>query len=273
MASDNPPKRRANDLTGREWLRYSVSVWRDLPKTAGERSFRHPAMFPSALVERLMACFTGSDDRTVLDPFMGSGSTLVAARRAGKTGIGFEVNPDYIALARRRLGEQDLFTADAPEPVIHEMDARRMSTVIPAGTVALCVTSPPYWNILSQKRTADSKPIRDYGDNRGDLSQIADYEAFLDALKAVFTAVYETLEAGRYCIVNVMDLRKGPRFFPLHSDLASRMIEIGFIFDDLIIWDRGSEYNNLRCLGYPYVFRINKVHEFLLIFQKPRSAG
>lgn len=273
MASDKPPKRRANDLTGREWLRYSVSVWRDLPKTAEERAFRHPAMFPAALVERLMACFTTSGDRTVLDPFMGSGSTLVAARRAGKAGIGFEVNPDYVALARRRLEQAELFEAGASEPVIHEMDARRMTAVIPPESVALCVTSPPYWNILSQKRTADYKAIRDYGDNSGDLSRIDDYDAFLDALKEVFTAVYGVLELGRYCIVNVMDLRKGPRFFPLHADLANRMVEVGFIFDDLILWDRGAEYNNLRCLGYPYVFRVNKVHEFLLIFQKPRPAS
>jgi hypothetical protein len=49
------------------------------------------------------------------------------------------------------------------------------------------------------------------------------------------------------------------------------MQELGFIYDDLILWDRRQEYNNLRPLGYPYKFRINKVHEFLLIFQKPEA--
>ena len=46
--------------------------------------------------------------------------------------------------------------------------------------------------------------------------------------------------------------------------------DIGFLFDDLIIWDRKHEYNNLRPLGHPSVFRINRVHEYILIFQKPR---
>ena len=67
----------------------------------------------------------------------------------------------------------------------------------------------------------------------------------------------------------VMDLRKKDRFFPLHTDLAEMMQQLGFIYDDLIVWDRRHEYNNMRPLGYPYKFRINKAHEFILIFQKP----
>jgi hypothetical protein len=39
---------------------------------------------------------------------------------------------------------------------------------------------------------------------------------------------------------------------------------------DIIIWDRRQDYNNFRPLGYPAVFRVNKAHEFILIFQKPR---
>ena len=54
----------------------------------------------------------------------------------------------------------------------------------------------------------------------------------------------------------------------LHSDVAVEMQKIGFIYDDIIIWDRQYEYNNMRPLGYPYKFRINKVHEYILIFIK-----
>jgi len=49
------------------------------------------------------------------------------------------------------------------------------------------------------------------------------------------------------------------------------MQAIGFIYDDIIIWDRRHEYNNMRPLGYPAVFRVNKAHEFILIFQKPKA--
>ena len=78
------------------------------------------------------------------------------------------------------------------------------------------------------------------------------------------------MRAGSYCCVIVMDLRKKERFYPFHSDVANFMQEIGFVFDDLIIWDRRHEYNNMRPLGYPFVFRVNKAHEYVLLFVKPK---
>jgi hypothetical protein len=67
----------------------------------------------------------------------------------------------------------------------------------------------------------------------------------------------------------VMDIRKKSKFYPFHIDISLLMEEIGFDLDDIIIWDRRREYNNVRPLGYPSVFRINKVHEFIMIFKKP----
>ena len=136
-------------------------------------------------------------------------------------------------------------------------------------SVDLCITSPPYWNILNQRRTADLKSIRHYGNHAGDLGLIDNYADFLAAVTHVLGRVLIALKPGGYCCVVVMDLRKKDRFFPLHSDLADRASQTGFIYDDLIIWNRQSEYNNLRPLGYPAVFRVNKVHEFVLLFRKP----
>jgi hypothetical protein len=113
------------------------------------------------------------------------------------------------------------------------------------------------------------KQIRHYGNLPEDLGVIADYGAFLDAATRVFADVLVTLKPRAYCCVVVMDLRKKDRFFPLHSDLAARLAAVGYRYDDLIIWNRQTEYNNLRPLGYPAVFRINKVHEFVLLLQKP----
>jgi DNA modification methylase len=131
------------------------------------------------------------------------------------------------------------------------------------------ITSPPYWDILLQRRTADYKERRHYGDAQGDLGKVPGYEDFLSALRQVFEQVAIALGPGKYCCVVVMDVRKKNRFYPLHADVAAMMQGLGFLFDDVIIWDRRHEYNNLRPLGYPYRFRINKVHEFILIFQKP----
>ena len=182
----------------------------------------------------------------------------------GKQGVGLELSPEYVELARSRL-------AELPHPgTIHQAAASRLLEFVEPGSVDLCITSPPYWNILNQRRTADLKAVRHYGNLDGDLGTIEDYHEFLNQLTSVFRDVLTALKPGAYCCAVVMDLRKKDRFFPFHSDLATRLADAGYIYDDLIIWNRQSEYNNLRPLGYPSVFRINKVHEFVLLMQKPK---
>jgi DNA modification methylase len=153
--------------------------------------------------------------------------------------------------------------------VMHHASATDLLKFVSPGAVDLCITSPPYWNILNQRRTADAKAVRHYGNLEKDLGTIADYGAFLSALTGVFADVLQALKPGGHCCIVVMDLRKKDRFYPFHSDLAGRLQQIGYRFDDLVVWNRQSEYNNLRPLGFPSVFRINKVHEFVLLMQKP----
>jgi DNA modification methylase len=267
--------KRANELDGATWTRYSISVWSDIKKSSEEIALRHPAIFPVTLGQRLIQCFTTSADQLVLDPFAGSGSTLIGAMLERKHGVGFEIVPSYISLAQKRIGNRHLpFDSNSyPLPVIHQEDARHLLKVLRPQTVDFCLTSPPYWDILSQRRTADNKQTRDYGDEEQDLAKVHGYWEFINELGVVFEQVFRALKPGKYCVVDVMDLRKKDRFYPFHSDLTNRMKTCGFLFDDIIIWDRRQEYNNLRPLGYPSVFRINKVHEYLLIFQKPLRPG
>lgn len=262
-------EKRANDLDGASWTKNSISVWSDVRKSQEESQLGHPAIFPGQLVRRLIESFTRKEDRYVLDPFCGSGSTVVTASRMGRVGIGFEINPDYVEVTKRRLNTRELWNPQLDtESIVYQEDSRKLSNFISEGSIDLVVTSPPYWDILSQKRTADGKEIRDYGETSGDLGKISDYRKFIEELSVSFQQIYKALKGGKYCIVVVMDIRKQNRFFPLHSDIADMMQRIGFVFDDIIIWDRRHEYNNLRPLGYPAVFRINKVHEYILVFQK-----
>jgi len=263
---------KCNDLDGKTWLRYSISIWDDIRKSTEESRLKHPAMFPVMLVRRVIQMFLRAGDGVVLDPFVGSGSTVLAALEEGKTGIGIDISAEYIRQAERRCQDRKTLW-DSPDPTgnadLRVGSATKLRCYVAANSVDLCVTSPPYWNILNQRRTADNKAIRHYGNFESDLGVIADYEEFLDGLGLVFRQVFLSLRPRSYCAVVVMDLRKKDCFFSFHSDLATRMHQIGFIYDDLIIWNRASEYNNLRPLGYPSVFRVNKVHEFILLFLTP----
>jgi site-specific DNA-methyltransferase (adenine-specific) len=89
-----------SDITREEFLEWTNGVW----SFSGESKKRtgHPAPFPVELPRRCIKLFTFVDD-TVLDPLLGSGSTLLACLRTGRTGIGVEINEKYCELAKKRL--------------------------------------------------------------------------------------------------------------------------------------------------------------------------
>ena len=263
----NCKAKKANELDGKTWLKYSISVWNNLRKSAEEVRLEHPAMFPSDLAQRLIECFTNEEGRLIFDPFVGVGSTLVAAKALGKDAVGIEIAPDFATIAQSQVDQIIEYEGEA-DIKIHVADSRELYKYIAPNSVDMVITSPPYWDILLEKRTADSKAQRDYGDAEADLGKIRNYEKFLLELRKIFEQVYDVMKPNRYCCVIVMDLRKKNRFYPYHMQVTQIMEDIGFVLDDMIIWDRGQEYNNLRPLGYPSVFRINRIHEFILIFQK-----
>jgi DNA modification methylase len=262
---------RMNNLTGKEWLQKSFTIWRGVTKTKEERDTKHPALFPQKLVEELILIYTKNADETILDPFLGIGSTLRAAASIGRLGIGIDLNPDFCAIARKRIDsieENEYQTNLRQSQNVIEGDSRIVLQSIPEDSIDLVVTSPPYWDILNQKRTVDNKDLRSYSASDEDLGNIKDYEAFLEQLKAVFTEVYRVLKPNKRCVSVVMDIRKKDKFFPLHEDQSRIMREIGFELEEYVIWDRQPEYNNMKTLGYPWVFRFNKVHEYVCIYWK-----
>lgn len=102
-------RRRAEGLphrtntTADEFLAATIDVWEIPPESA--RRVQHPAPFPVELPQRLIRLYTYEED-LVLDPFMGSGSTLVAALRQGRLAVGYDLDPDYVEVARRRVAEE-----------------------------------------------------------------------------------------------------------------------------------------------------------------------
>lgn len=256
--------RRANNLSGKEWLLNSFSIWRGLGKNGEERGLKHPAMFTIKLVSQLLESYTCCQGEKLLDPFAGAGTSLIAALTKDMDAVGFDVNKEFREVFKSRTSK--LF--DAKHWAYHLHDARNMGDVIPPETIDICITSPPYWDILNQKRSADGKQARPYSAMKSDLGNMESYDEFLLALGDVMGEVYKALKDGKIFILNVMDLRKKANFYPLHMDVVTEARKQGFSLEDIIIWDRQDEYNNLRPLGYPYKFIINKVHEYLLVFKK-----
>lgn len=252
--------KRCNNLTGKEWLQNSFSIWRDLIKTKEEKDLKHPASYPVSLCEKLIRTFS-KDGNSILDPFNGVGSSLVAAHSLNRPATGIDLSEEFCEIAKNRVGNDDKINVINGDSFI-ELEK------LEENSFDLCVTSPPYWDILNMKRSADGKEAVNYSEKANDMGNIPNYSEFISRLGELFAKVNRVIKPGAYCLVNVMDIRKKSEFYPLHSDLATELQKHGFIFDDIIIWDRQQDYNNMRPLGYPYKYRINKVHEYILIFIK-----
>ncbi len=94
------PEGKEDTITKEQFLEWSKSVWVMKPESA--KKVGHPAPFPVELPYRLIQLYTFTND-VVLDPFMGSGSTAIAALKAGRKYIGYEIDPAYVKLAEERI--------------------------------------------------------------------------------------------------------------------------------------------------------------------------
>jgi len=108
-----------SSLSSDEFMAATLDVWDIAPESA--RRVRHPAPFPVELPERLIRLYTYTND-LVLDPFMGSGSTLVAAARVGRRYVGYDLDVGYVDVARARVQAvtgQSPADSRSPEPEEH----------------------------------------------------------------------------------------------------------------------------------------------------------
>ena len=106
-------------LMTEDFMAMTLDIWSIPPESA--RRVGHPAPFPVELPEQLIRLYTFKDD-LVLDPFMGSGSALVAAARLGRRYIGYDLDDSYVEIARRRVRE-------ALEPSVPEVHVSRSRMV------------------------------------------------------------------------------------------------------------------------------------------------
>ncbi len=94
------PANRASTITREEFLEYNKSIWTFPAEPA--RKIGHPAPFPVELPRRLIQLYTFAGE-VVLDPFMGSGQTAIAARQSGRRYVGYETDEKYVKLAEKRI--------------------------------------------------------------------------------------------------------------------------------------------------------------------------
>src|SRR5438034_8348273 len=104
--SDRPEARenKLNDLSGKEWIKFTKSWFVHRAEPRGDQKIRHPASFPESLIREFVLFFT-KKGQLVVDPFLGTGITLVASAEVDRAGIGFEIVEKYADISRKRVEE------------------------------------------------------------------------------------------------------------------------------------------------------------------------
>ena len=276
-----------NDLSNVEWLTFTKSVWQSRPPPRDELKEQHPATFAENDIEKLILFFTKKGGR-VLDPFSGSGSTLIACLNTGRGGLGVELVDKWISISNLRL-ERAKVSGRSPlanptesiaqsmqtQPALELMqgDSRTVLEQIAAESFDFVVTSPPYWAILTKARDHKSKRERlskglptKYSEDKRDLGNAPSYRDFLHDLTKVFSECYRVLKLRKYMVIVVSDFRHGSKFVPFHNDLSQAVEKVGFSLEGITILVQDSK--NLYPYGMPYAFVSNIHHQYILIFRK-----
>ena len=191
----------------------------------------------------------------VLDPMVGSGTTMIEAKSLGRKGIAFDIHPEVVKLAQDACKfplEQKHY-----EPNIEQGDARNLKS-LKGDSVDLIVTHPPYLNIIKYgKKDVD-----------GDLSAISSLTKFCDAIEKVAQECYRVLKPGKYCSILIGDTRRRRHYVPLAFSVMQRFLKVGFILKEDII---KVQHNcaTTRYWGAQDRDFLLIMHEHLFVFRKP----
>jgi len=274
-------KNRLNNLSGKEWIKFTKSWFIHRPTRRSDEELLHPAKFPESLVKEFIEFFT-KEGEWVIDPFLGTGSTLVACKMAKRNGIGIELIEKYYEIAKKRVERlnNSIFECDIKEIVILG-DARNLREIIfhnitPNTKINYCITSPPYWNQLKRnnmrqlkrsERGLDTK----YSDIEGnrDLGNIDDYYEFIEEQSKIFDILYDVIEKGGYLTIITNNIFADGKLYPLAFDTAISLTKRGdksWVLKDEKIWCQDDK--RLLPLGIYNAWVGNRMHQYCLIFRK-----
>ncbi len=191
---------------------------------------------------------------TVLDPFVGSGTTLIECKLLGRKGIGVDLFREVLVICRDRLNfgsgaEQKTFIGDA-----------RKLNLIKNNSIDLIATHPPYLKFIFDDSRKNDK----------DLACLNSVTKFAAEMKKVAKECFRVLKPGHCCAVLMGDAKRGRQYVPVAYAVMLSFLAAGFMLEDDIIKVQNTritpELERMSVKGN----RILLVHEHLLVLRKPQ---
>jgi DNA modification methylase len=267
---------KINCQSAKEWIKSQLGVWQFAYEKRDVRDKTvHPATFPISLAKQCISLFT-HEGELVVDPFVGSGTTLIAASDLHRNCLGFDINRKYVKFANERAARE---AKNGCVQQAIQTDARDIPSLLPDAAVKLILTSPPYAQALNRprfnksRRTTERKndqylKVEQYSQDERDLG-ILDTNEYTQAMTAIFSGLRDKLVERGHVVINVADIWWNSKRLPLHTCIIDGVRAAGLEFKNTIIWDRTNIVNRIGIFGWPSNYiTMGTTFEYLLHFEK-----
>lgn len=256
-----------NDLDPANWKEYddinTDSLWIiDKRDNSGAHTGDYHGNFVPQIPHQLFTRYTKKGD-WILDPFMGSGTSLIEAQRMGRNSIGIELqhNVAQEAYDRIKTEHRDDCSVKVVSGDSRIINIKKIMETIGIQKLQFVIMHPPYWDIIK------------FSENKNDLSNTESLEAFLESFGEVIDNSTKYLEKNRYCACVIGDKYANSQVVPLGFHCMNKFLEKGFLLKAILVKNFGETKGKANQQGIWryraitndfYIFK----HEYVFVFKK-----
>lgn len=255
-----------NDIDPKKWKEYddilTNSFWSFHRENSGVHNASYHGNFIPQVPRQMFKRYTKKGD-WIIDPFMGSGTSLIEAQRMGRNSIGIDLQRNVVQEAFERIRLENNANCKTLGYVgnSQDIDIKKILDNIGIKKYQFVIFHPPYWDIIK------------FSDNPNDLSNSDSLDSFLNSFGNVIDNTTQFLDRNRYCAVVMGDKYANSQIVPLGFHCMNLFIQKGFLLKAILVKDfdrtrgkanQGAIWRYRALASDFYIFD----HEYIFVFKK-----